>query len=204
MVLQGAVLVSAGDVRHSVVSRASGGATVETRSSGSDYGCAQIGKPAALGDRLSYVSHEASRLYNKHMKRPMPASEEEWQKVLTPEEYRVLRKGRTEAPFSGKYFDADKKGVYQCKACSAKLFSTDQQLDSRESGSGLQGWPSFSDPVVAEHIGTRPDSSYGMHRTEVYCKNCGSHLGHIFYETVKGQNRKHYCINSVCLDLKEE
>ena len=138
------------------------------------------------------------------MKKPMLQSEEELKKALTPEEYHVLREGGTEAPFSGKYFDADKKGVYHCKVCGAELFSTDQQMDSKESGPGLQGWPSFSDPAVAEHIGTRPDNSLGMSRTEVYCKNCGSHLGHVFDEQVKGKDRKHYCINSVCLDLEEK
>ena len=134
----------------------------------------------------------------------MPESEEGYKEMLTPEEYKVLREKGTEAPFSGKYFDADKKGIYHCKACGVELFSTDKQMDSRESGPGLQGWPSFSDPAVAAHVGTRPDDSYGMRRTEVYCKNCDSHLGHVFDENIKGQDRKHYCINSVCLDLEEK
>lgn len=133
----------------------------------------------------------------------VPINEEDLKARLTPEEYHVLRNGGTEAPYSGEYYKKDVDGMYHCKACRAPLFSTDHQLDSRESDPGLQGWPSFSDPAVAENIGTRPDDSLGMRRTEVYCKNCGSHLGHVFDEEVKGEQRKHFCINSVCLDLAE-
>jgi peptide-methionine (R)-S-oxide reductase len=126
-----------------------------------------------------------------------------WKEKLTLEEYKVLREGGTEAPFSGEYYKKEVDGMYHCKACGAALFSTDHQLDSRESDPGLQGWPSFSDPAVSENIGLRPDDSLGMRRTEVFCKKCGSHLGHVFDEEVKGKPRKHYCINSVCLDLEE-
>lgn len=118
---------------------------------------------------------------------------------LTPEQHRVLREGGTEAPFTGKYWNTNEKGVYTCVSCGSVLFSSDHKLDSMESSPGLQGWPSFSDPAVAENIGTRPDSSLGMERTEVYCKKCGGHLGHVFDEQVQGKDRKHYCINSVCL-----
>lgn len=134
----------------------------------------------------------------------MRQSEEEWKARLSPEEYKVLRQGGTEAPYSGEFYKKDVDGMYHCKACGAALFSTDHQLDSKESDPGLQGWPSFSDPAVAENIGTRPDDSLGMRRTEVFCKHCGSHLGHLFDEHVKGEDRKHYCINSVCLDLREK
>lgn len=134
----------------------------------------------------------------------LPQSEEEWKATLSPEEYKVLREGGTEAPYSGEYYKKDVDGMYHCRACGAALFSTDHQLDSKESDPGLQGWPSFSDPAVAENIGTRPDDSLGMRRTEVFCKHCGSHLGHLFDEQVKGEDRKHYCINSVCLELREK
>lgn len=114
---------------------------------------------------------------------------------LTDEEYRVLRKGETEAPFSGAYVDNHDQGAYRCKACGAMLFSSDAKFDSGT------GWPSFTDPAVAENVGTRPDDSHGMHRTEVYCKNCGSHLGHVFDD---GPNDgKRYCINSVCLEFEK-
>ena len=133
---------------------------------------------------------------------PVQKSEQEWKEALTLEEYRVLREAGTEAPFSGKYVDATEDGVYRCRACGAALFSSEKKLDSSESGPGLHGWPSFSDPLVAEHIGTRPDDSHGMHRTEVFCKRCGSHLGHVFDEVVKDEKRAHYCINSLALDLE--
>lgn len=130
-------------------------------------------------------------------------TEEEWKKLLSPEEYAVLREGATETPFSGKYVTTDTEGMYHCRACKALLFSSDKKLDSSESGPGLHGWPSFSDPAVMEHIGLRPDTSHGMVRTEVFCKNCGSHLGHVFDETVENQDRQHYCINSVALEFEK-
>lgn len=116
---------------------------------------------------------------------------------LTPEEYSVLREGGTEAPFSGAYLDNHEKGVYRCKACGAVLFSSDAKFDSGT------GWPSFSDPAVAQNIGTRPDDTYGMHRTEVYCKQCGGHLGHLFNDGPAEKGGKRYCINSVCLDFEK-
>ena len=128
----------------------------------------------------------------------MPKNEEEWEKKLTPEEYEVLRKGATEAPFTGKYVDNHEPGVYRCKACNNVLFTSDAKFDS---GSG---WPSFTDPAVAENVGTRSDDSHGMHRTEVYCKNCGSHLGHVFDDGPVEAGGKRYCINSVCLEFEEE
>jgi len=132
----------------------------------------------------------------------MLRTEEEFKKKLTPEQYAVLREKGTEPPYSGKYVDTTEKGVYRCKACNTVLFTSDAKLNSEESGPGLQGWPSFSDPAVAEHVGTRADDSWGMHRTEIYCKTCGGHLGHLFDEKVKGEQRKHYCVNSVCLEFE--
>ena len=128
----------------------------------------------------------------------MPKNDAEWEQKLTPEEYEVLRKGATEAPFTGKYVDNHEPGVYRCKACNNVLFTSDAKFDS---GSG---WPSFTDPAVAENVGTRSDDSHGMHRTEVYCKNCGSHLGHVFDDGPVEAGGKRYCINSVCLEFEEE
>ncbi|HEX2792351.1 MAG TPA: peptide-methionine (R)-S-oxide reductase MsrB [Candidatus Paceibacterota bacterium] len=105
---------------------------------------------------------------------PRERTDEEWKEELTPEEYRVLREAGTEAPFTGAFVDNHERGMYVCKACGAPLFSSDAKFDS---GSG---WPSFTDPAVAENVGLRDDSSHGMERTEVYCKHCGSHLGHLF------------------------
>ena len=128
----------------------------------------------------------------------MPKNDAEWEQKLTPEEYEVLRKGATEAPFTGKYVDNHEPGVYRCKACGNVLFTSDAKFDS---GSG---WPSFTDPAVAENVGTRSDDTLGMHRTEVYCKNCGSHLGHVFDDGPVEAGGKRYCINSVCLEFEEE
>ena len=121
--------------------------------------------------------------------------EEELRQKLTPEEYHSLREGGTEAPFSGKYIDNHEDGMYRCRACRVALFSSDKKFDS---GSG---WPSFTDPAVAENVGTRSDDSHGMHRTEVYCKNCASHLGHLFDDGPKEAGGKRYCINSICLEF---
>ncbi len=118
--------------------------------------------------------------------------------TLTPDEYRVLRERGTEAPFTGKYVDNHEEGIYRCKACQNILFTSESKFDS---GSG---WPSFTDPAVAENIGTRSDDAHGMHRTEVFCKNCGSHLGHVFPDGPKDAGGLRYCINSIALDFKPE
>lgn len=125
-------------------------------------------------------------------------------KELTPEEDFVLNQKGTEAPFSGEYLDNHEPGVYRCKQCGNVLFNSETKFDSGT------GWPSFADPAVAENVGTRPDDSHGMHRTEVYCKNCGGHLGHVFDDgpidrrLPAGRQGKRYCINSVCLDFEKK
>lgn len=129
---------------------------------------------------------------------PREKTEEEWRQELTPEAYEVLREQGTEAPFSGEYLEHKEDGVYRCRACGAALFSSKAKFDSGT------GWPSFTDPAVAEHVGTRPDDSYGMRRTEAYCKNCGSHLGHVFDDGPADAGGKRYCINSVCLAFEKE
>lgn len=128
----------------------------------------------------------------------MTDAEQEFRERLTDEEYHVLREGGTEAPFSGAYLDTHEDGMYHCRACGAALFSSTAKFDS---GSG---WPSFTDPAVAENVGTRPDDSHGMQRTEVYCKHCGSHLGHVFDDGPTDRGGKRYCINSLSLDFKRE
>lgn len=128
----------------------------------------------------------------------MQKTEEDWKRDLSPEEYEVLREQGTEAPFTGKYLDNHDAGVYRCKACGNVLFTSDQKFDSGT------GWPSFTDPAVAENVGTRPDDAYGMHRTEVFCKKCGGHLGHVFEDGPKDKGGKRYCINSVCLAFEKE
>ena len=123
-------------------------------------------------------------------------SDEEWQKELTPEQYEVLRRGGTEAPFTGAYVDDHAAGMYVCAACGQELFSSDTKFDSGT------GWPSFTDPVNMEHVELITDDSHGMHRTEVRCRKCGSHLGHVFNDGPAEKGGKRFCINSVCLQKK--
>lgn len=128
---------------------------------------------------------------------PIEKTEEEWRRSLSAEEYEVLRERGTEAPFTGAYVDTHEDGTYRCKACGALLFSSGAKFDS---GSG---WPSFSDPAVAEHIGTRRDASHGMERTEVYCRVCGGHLGHLFDDGPPEAGGKRYCVNSIALSFDQ-
>ena len=122
-------------------------------------------------------------------------TEQEWQEQLTPEQYEVLRKHGTERAFTGRYWDAKEDGVYRCAGCGAELFSSDTKFDSGT------GWPSFTDPMVAENVETRADRSLFMKRTEVVCKSCGGHLGHVFDDGPRDAGGKRYCINSCALDL---
>ena len=122
-------------------------------------------------------------------------SQEELKKKLTPEQYDICFLKGTEPPFSGKYTDNHQSGMYACVACGQQLFSSAAKFDSGT------GWPSFDDPISREHIALQPDHSLDMVRTEVLCKNCGAHLGHVFNDgpTKTGQR---YCINSLALGFK--
>ena len=123
-------------------------------------------------------------------------TEKEWRKTLSPEEYRVLREKGTEAPFSGKYWDTHKSGVYKCAACGNELFSSDKKFDSGT------GWPSFSAPASEKSVKMEKDESLGTERTEVLCSRCGSHLGHVFGDGPPSTGKR-FCINSVALDLEK-
>ncbi len=119
----------------------------------------------------------------------------EWREELTPEQYEVLRQAGTEPAFTGRYWNAHEDGTYRCAGCGTELFSSETKFDSGT------GWPSFTEPAVAEAVETREDNSYGMVRTEVVCRNCGGHLGHVFPDGPRDQGGLRYCINSAALQL---
>ena len=121
-------------------------------------------------------------------------TDEEWRQELTPEQYEVLRRKGTERAFTGKYAFSKDDGMYRCAGCGAPLFSSAAKF---ESGTG---WPSFTEPAVAEAVELHEDRSHGMRRTEVTCRTCGGHLGHVFPDG-PGPTGTRYCINSVSLEL---
>jgi len=123
--------------------------------------------------------------------------EDEFKETLTPEEYHVLREKGTEPAFTGKYVDTNDKGIYRCRACNAELFSSDTKFDSGT------GWPSFTEPMNRENVKLEIDASLGMERVEVLCKQCGSHLGHVFDDGPVDRGGKRFCINSCALDLEK-
>ncbi len=125
-------------------------------------------------------------------------SDQEWREQLTPEQYEVLREQGTERPFTGRYWNAKEDGIYRCAGCGTELFSSDTKFDSGT------GWPSFTDPMVAENVETRVDRSLFVKRIEVVCKTCGGHLGHVFDDGPREAGGKRYCINSCALELDAE
>lgn len=155
----------------------------------------------ALADGKAHKSMKTEDKAPEAPKEKVEKSNDEWKKILTPEEFRVLREAGTESP-NGKIYQEFKKqggGTYYCVACNAELFSSAHKFDSH------CGWPSFYDAANNKSIVTRDDFTGGMQRTEVLCAKCGSHLGHLFkgegFATPKNQR---YCINGVCLKYVPE
>lgn len=122
--------------------------------------------------------------------------DDQWKSKLTPEQYKIMRLKQTEPPFSGEYNKNYKEGSYYCAACHEELFSSTAKYDSQS------GWPSFDQPKSKEAVLEVSDSSHGMQRTEVVCKRCGSHLGHVFTDGPQTTTGLRYCINSLALEFK--
>ncbi|MCX6716880.1 MAG: peptide-methionine (S)-S-oxide reductase MsrA [Candidatus Taylorbacteria bacterium] len=146
-----------------------------------------------------YLAEDYHKNYYEHHK-----DDRYCELIITPKieklekKFASLLKNFTEAPFTGKYVDNHKKGLYKCAVCGNELFPSSTKFNSKT------GWPSFTDPVNLKQIYLKEDKSHGMIRTEVSCKNCGSHLGHVFDDGPLDKGGKRYCINSACLDFEEE
>jgi peptide-methionine (R)-S-oxide reductase len=152
--------------------------------------------PAGAADRSAPAQ---IRVYsvekgNHVMTQAVVKTKEEWKKALTPEQYHILREKGTERAFSGTYDKHHEHGVYRCAACGLDLYRSEEKYDSGT------GWPSFTAPIAASNVLTRPDNSFFSQRTEVLCARCGGHLGHVFDDGPKPTGKRH-CMNSAALQF---
>jgi len=149
-----------------------------------------------IGCKGESQTNPANGKSRKTMSTNVIKTDEEWKKVLSPEQFEVLRKKGTESPYTGKYYLHKEKGVYVCAACGEELFKSDTKFDA-----GC-GWPSFSDVIDSTKVVYTKDKTIGMDRIEITCAKCGGHLGHVFDDGPAPKGLR-YCINSVSLEFKK-
>ncbi len=128
---------------------------------------------------------------------PVKKTDDQWREELTEFEYHVLRQAGTERAYTGELLEEDREGIFSCRGCGAELFRSNAKFDSH------CGWPSFYEPQEGDAVELLEDRSHGMSRVEVRCKNCGSHLGHVFEDAPQTPTGDRYCINSVSITFTE-
>ena len=146
---------------------------------------------------IAEPKQEGVEMKGKKLEFEINKTEEEWKEILTPEQFRILRRKGTELAFTGGYHNSNKEGIYVCAGCGNELFHSDAKFDSGT------GWPSFSAPIQEGRVRTETDTSLGMVRTEVLCARCGAHLGHVFNDGPQPTGQR-YCMNSISLNLELE
>lgn len=149
-----------------------------------------------LSGCTSTTGKGGGKLKDGEMEFEVNKTEEEWKEILTPEQFKILRKKGTERAFSSKYHDSKKKGMYICAGCENELFHSDAKYDSGT------GWPSYWRPVSEKSVLERPDNSLFMRRTEIICRRCGGHLGHVFDDGPPPTGLR-YCMNALAMNFIE-